>query len=627
MEQAPISATIDYEREKEARKSDMKLGRKLSTLDLFFLAFGGMVGSGWLYGSAASAFYAGPASILSWPIAGAIVFFIMFTWAEVGITIPKSGGLVRFSSYTHGPFTTFAMGITYTMSSIVVPTLEAEAIVGYLSVYVPGIYHGVVLSPLGLGVSAVFVFVMFLVNYAGINLLRRINTGISFWKLVIPVLTFVFLLIFEFHGANYGIFSGGSKFAPYGWDMVLYAIPAGGVIFALEGFRQPIEYAGEAGNTKNLLKAMILALIAVIALYTILEITFIGSVRWSLVGIIPGSWSALTSTQYYSSPFYYAMQSSGIPLLGAFAVFLLIDAWVSPFGTGLVYYGNSLRDIFGLGGDSFLPKSTLRLNKYKIPIVGAIVTLVASILFLLPFPSWYALIGYASAIGVLNYTMGGAMLEPLRRFLPGLKRKFTLPYAGLIAPIGFIGAVLIVYWSGLSTVWAVLSTIFLATPILFFTYVPSSRLFKNRGHSIILGAVLFIISLAITILSYFWFINPSSSMTATSERNYFLLYYVVMLVTIVSILYITYRLSDPSIKENKNKVSSFIWVIALMFILLAISFFGSFGTGLIPFPWDTLVVIVATLPIYFLSKRSGYETEQLKALKETINADGEFNME
>ena len=608
----------DFIREKEVSDSDKKLGKKLSTLDLFFIAFSGMVGSGWLYGSAASAFYAGPASILSWPIAGAIVFFILFTWAEVGTSLPKSGGLVRFSSYTHGPFTTFSMGITYTMASIVVPTLEAEAIVGYLSAYIPGMYHGIVLSPSGIAIAAALVFVMFLVNYLGINLLRRVNTGISFWKIAVPILTFILLLLLEFHGGNFGLSNLSNSrigFAPYGWGMVLYAIPAGGVIFALEGFRQPLEYAGEAKSSKKLLLASVSALLVVILLYTLLETSFVGSINWSLVGVSPGNWAGLEGTTYYTNPFYYAMKVSGIPLLVAFAYFLLIDAWVSPFGTGLVYFGNSVRDIFGLGGDNLLPNSTIKLNKYKVPLWGGIITLIVSLFFLLPFPSWYALIGYASVVGVLNYLMGGAMLFPLRKYLPNLKRVFKLPYAGIIAPIGFIGSILIVYWSGLSTLWAVMTTFFLALPVMYFTYVPSTELIPNKSISYFIGIIMFIIGLIMTIFSYFWFISPPSGQSLFTTELLFLTYYIIMLVSILVLLYLTQRFSSHTIEDNKYKVKSFLWVIILLFGLLLISFFGAFGMNVIIFPWDTIIAIIISIPVYFLAVRSGYETEQLKALK------------
>ena len=103
----------DYQREIEGAKTDKKLNRKLSTWDLFFLAIGGMIGSGWLFGASAAALYAGPASILSWIIAGVLVFFLLLTWGEVTSSLPKSGGLVRYTSYTHGPFTSFVMSWTY----------------------------------------------------------------------------------------------------------------------------------------------------------------------------------------------------------------------------------------------------------------------------------------------------------------------------------------------------------------------------------------------------------------------------------------------------------------------------------------------------------------------------------
>ena len=225
------------------------------------------------------------------------------------------------------------------------------------------------------------------------------------------------------------------------------------------------------------------------------------------------------------------------------------------------------------------------------------------------------MIGYASVVGVLNYVMGGAMLFPLRKYLPNLKRLFKLPYAGIIAPIGFIGSILIVYWSGLSTLWAVMTTFILALPVMYFTYVPSTKLIPNKSISYFIGIIMFIIGLIMTIFSYFWFISPPSGQSLFTTELLFLTYYIIMLVSILVLLYLTQRFSSHTIEDNKYKVKSFLWVIILLFGLLLISFFGAFGMNVIIFPWDTIIAIIISIPVYFLAVRSGYETEQLKALK------------
>ncbi|WP_054849809.1 hypothetical protein [Vulcanisaeta sp. JCM 14467] len=49
-----------------------------------------MVGSGWLFAALAGAAYAGPASLISWLIAGVFFIFIGLSYAELGSIFPFS---------------------------------------------------------------------------------------------------------------------------------------------------------------------------------------------------------------------------------------------------------------------------------------------------------------------------------------------------------------------------------------------------------------------------------------------------------------------------------------------------------------------------------------------------------
>jgi len=50
-------------------------------------------------------------------------------------------------------------------------------------------------------------------------------------------------------------------------------------------------------------------------------------------------------------------------------------------------------------------------------------------------------------------------------------------------------------------------------------------------------------------------------------------------------------------------------------VMVVLSYVGSYGQGYIPFPWDFLVVVIVALIFYAWGTNSGYETEDLKALK------------
>ncbi len=616
---AEESETFIESIEAEGTKADKSLRKTLGRQALFFLAFSGMVGSGWMLAASAAAMYAGPAAIFSWIITGAIMVFVLLSFTEITSYIPRSGALVRFPAYVYGPQTTFLSGWLYFISAVVTPSVEGLAVASYVSAYVPGIYHGTVLSMEGIAVASAFVFLMFIVNYFGIRLLGLINTGIGYWKLIIPILTFLFLLFFSLHSSNFGFagVSSSSSFMPYGMEGVFYAIPAAGIIWVIEGFRQPIEYSGETKlSGKSIMRISVLAFVTVIALYVILQIAYVGTINWSAVGVSSGDWKGLANTSYYATPYFTALKLSGIPLLGAFSSFLLVDAWLSPMGTGWVYFGNAARDLYGYGAVGTFPKAFLKLNRFKVPLLGLVVTLIASFLFLLPFPSWYAIVGFAGVTAVLSYTLGGPMMLILRKYMPHRDEFIRLRFPTVVGLISWIGGILIIYWSGFTTVWALFTFGFVVLPLIYFTSLIRTKIIKKPTYSRILGLSLFLISLALSIFSYFTLVVPSSSQTNTETLEYFFIYVVSFAITIYGITWATTKVMDP---KDRKMATSFYWLATLMMVVLVVSFFGSFGVITeIPFPWDTILTIVVSIPIFYWAVRSGFETGYLKQLKKEL---------
>jgi amino acid transporter len=97
----------------------------------------------------------------------------------------------------------------------------------------------------------------------------------------------------------------------------------------------------------------------------------------------------------------------------------------------------------------FLPKSFIKIHeKTRIPTLALIASLVIGIIFLAPFPSWYLLVGFISSATVFTYIVGGPALRVFRKHAPDLKRPFKLPGSIIWAPLAFIGATLIVFWTG-----------------------------------------------------------------------------------------------------------------------------------------------------------------------------------
>src|SRR5207244_8938316 len=83
-------------------------------------------------GALSAAKVAGPASILSWILAAAMLSLIALTYAELGATYPVAGGAARFSYYSHGPITGFAAGWVGWLQAVFIAPIEVLAVITYV---------------------------------------------------------------------------------------------------------------------------------------------------------------------------------------------------------------------------------------------------------------------------------------------------------------------------------------------------------------------------------------------------------------------------------------------------------------------------------------------------------------
>jgi amino acid transporter len=217
---------------------------------LLFTGITGIVGSGWLFASLYAAQLAGPAAILSWCIGGAVAVLLALVYAELGGILPVAGAIARIPYYSHGGMSGFMAGWLCWIAYVATAPIEVSAVLQYASNYLPGLTRTQgadrVLTASGLTVAAALLLVFLLVNLAGVRWLARANTAITAWKLVIPVVASIALIIVGVNSANFTAFG----FAPMGPDGVFAAVSGGGVMFSLFGFRTAIDMAGEAENRK-----------------------------------------------------------------------------------------------------------------------------------------------------------------------------------------------------------------------------------------------------------------------------------------------------------------------------------------------------------------------------------------
>jgi len=626
--------------------SDKQLRKALGKFELLYLSLGGIIGSGWLFASLATSTYAGGAAILSWIIAGILVLFVGIAYSEIGAAIPKSGGIARYPHYTHGGLVGYLITWAYFLSAASVPAIEAAAAIEYIGSYYPqlvttGTFNGssvTILTPLGIALAGLLLIFFFFLNYFGVNILGKVTHGAGWWKLLVPTITVILILAFYFHPSNFTLGGGLFPSAEYvkggssgisGFSAVLFAIPSSGVIFSYLGFRQAVEYGGEGKNPKKDIPfALIGSLLIALALYTLLQVAFIGGINWNnlylnesgnLVRVTPGNWSALSTAVTSSGipisagPYLVLLQSA--PLVGLISLiflgwsyFLIIDAVVSPSGTGWIYTGTSTRTLYAFASNGYLPELFLKIGKTRIPTYSLIAALIIGFIFLLPFPSWYALVGFISSATVLTYIMGGIGLSVLRRHAPELKRPFKTPIVSIIAPIATLAAGLIVYWSSFGVLFYVFTAIFLGLPV-FFAYYASKMLGINRTTATAIG----IIDLAVDLGLGYYLFTATSGLTAPNN-----LAFAIYIVVIAAMLVGTMAFLFSAVPQDvKREINAGWWLIGLILAIYLLSYFGGFGLyTVIPFPYDTIAAAVVVLGFYFWAVRSGFRTEAIEEIIE-----------
>lgn len=603
---------------KDTEASDRQLDRRMSVWQLFFLSMGGIIGSGWLFASLSAASLAGPAAIVSWIIGGFLVLLVALNYAEVAGMLPRSGAIVRYPHLTHGGYTGFILGWTYLLSAVSVPAIEAEAVVTYASTYINGIIDpktSELTWPGGILLGIALMLLFFVINYVGIRFLSQFNSFVTGWKFVIPILTVILLFIFDLHTKNYGGYAGG--FTPLGWAPVLGAVASSGIVFSYLGFRQALDYGGEARNPqRDVPIATIASVLAGIALYVLLQAAFIGAIKWGAFGVHAGDWSALKAagSAAKDAPFYVALKAAGPALLGGFATILLIDAFISPTGTGYIYLGTSARTFYGMSIVGYLPRAFQSiLPRFRIPWIALIASTVVGCLFFLPLPSWYTLVGIITSATVLTYIMGGIGVHVLRRTAGSLARPFRLPAAGIIGPAGFVGALLIVYWSNFEVLAIVFAAVFVALPVFGWFYAP------NKGWiSPMSGIPLGVVFVVLWVIVQRWGQWALVASPLTLPHPSFPVFYFVTILLVAGYTGALYFLCN---EEGRKAVGSSWWLIYFLLAVYGISYYGAYGpaallgkTGGIPFPADLLVVIMVGLLAYGWAIHSGYETEEIAAI-------------
>ncbi|KUN67471.1 amino acid permease [Streptomyces canus] len=422
------------------------LRRDVGLIGLMWASVGSIIGSGWLYGAEKAVVMAGPAAIISWIIGAVAIVLLALVHAELGGMFPVAGGTARYPHYAFGGLAGMSFGWFSWLQAATVAPIEVEAMIGYAGhwSWAKGFQHADgTLTASGLAVAVFLMAVFVAVNFFGVRVLAFTNSAATWWKIGVPLVAIFVIAVGNFHPGNFT----SEGFAPFGAKGVLSAISSSGIIFALLGFEQAIQLAGESRDPKRDLPRATLGSVAIGAvIYVLLQLVFIVALPHSAFA---HGWAKL-NFEGISGPWAGLATLVG---LGWLSAVLYLDAVISPGGTGLIYTTATSRVSFGLAKNGYAPKVFARTDRRGVPWFGLIMSFVTGVVCFLPFPSWQELVGFITSASVLMYAGAPLAYGVFAERLPHLERPYRLPAGKVIAPLSFAVANLIIYWAGWDTLW------------------------------------------------------------------------------------------------------------------------------------------------------------------------------
>ncbi|MEU6329809.1 APC family permease [Streptomyces sp. NPDC047049] len=445
-------ASVDEIAPERARTSG-SLRRDVGLIGLMWASVGSIIGSGWLYGAQKAVVVAGPAALISWIIGAVAVVLLALVHAELGGLFPVAGGTARYPHYAFGGLAGMSFGWFSWLQAATVAPIEVEAMIGYAGhwSWAQGFQHANgTLTTSGFIVAVVLMAVFVAVNFLGVKVLAHTNSAATWWKIAVPLGAIFVIAATNFHPHNFT----SQGFAPFGAKGVLSAISTSGIIFALLGFEQAIQLAGESRNPKrDLPRATIGSVVIGAVIYVLLQVVYIGALPlasfahgWAKLDYagISGPWAGLAT----------------VVGLGWLGWVLYADAIISPGGTGLIYTTSTSRISYGLSKNGYAPRLFEKTDGRGVPWFGLIISFVTGVICFLPFPSWQELVSFITSASVLMYAGAPLAFGVFRNRLPYHERPYRLPGGGVISPVSFVVASLIIYWAGWDTLqrlgWAII---------------------------------------------------------------------------------------------------------------------------------------------------------------------------
>lgn len=359
------------------------LARALTKSQIIMIGLGGAIGTGLFMGSGIAIGYAGPAVLISYLIAAAIVLVMVLSLSEMAVAHPTAGSFGVYAEIYIGKWAGFMVRYTYWFAQIIATGGEAVAVGLYMGFWFPEI--PLFLWSVGFAVALVWINARSVANFG----------TIEYWFALIKVVAIIAFIIFGLtHILGLGVEPIGFKnltglpggFMPNGWGGVWFGLLV--ALFSFFGVELVAVTSGEAENPSEAIPAALRSLALRLFLFYFLAIGIMASFT---------PWTQAGATIVTQSPFVKLFEYSGVRQVAGIMNFVVITAALSSMNTNLYL---ASRMLFSLGRGGYAPAFTGKLSPGGTPLRATLISGAA----LLPI----ALTSYLTA-AAYNYLVGLAV--------------------------------------------------------------------------------------------------------------------------------------------------------------------------------------------------------------------------
>ncbi|WP_106496526.1 APC family permease [Lentibacillus sp. Marseille-P4043] len=449
-------------------KNEQKLLKILGNKEVLALAFGAMIGWGWVVTTGLWITEAGSlGAILAFAIGGTLVVFVGLTYAELASALPLVGGEHVYSYKAMGRVASFIATWAIILGYVSVVAFEAVALPTVFEYLIPNYSQGYLYTIAGWDVTA---------TWAGIGIVGSLLiTWINYRGIKLTtVITFIFTLLIIIAGLM--LITGSTVSGNVENMQPLFEKGAAGLLTVI--IMTPFMFVGfdvipQAAEEINLPQKRIgQLLIASVILAVVWYIAVIFGVSRTLNPAEIGE-SNLVTADAMAKAFGDSRFMGNILVLGGIGG--ILTSWIG-------FYVGGSRAIYALANAGMLPKALGELHpKYKTPHKAILlIGLFSTVAPLLGRPALVWLVDAGGLGLVVAWLMVAISFIILRKKAPDMKRPFKLPGG---TTLGWIAVVLA---AGIS--------------ILYMPGMPSALIWPYEwaivGLWAVLGVILYKISMA-----------------------------------------------------------------------------------------------------------------------------------